>query len=197
MDVVIRRDRKCEMVIIITIIMKTYEWCARPKNGNYHFYKNSFTFRCWNPYGLWIHIKFLYTKFVLGKLMLSKKKLPHSVTRRGKIYEGVSTVFGEGLGRVLVSNCLKNDFDHRGCRARQDLFFSRMLVWICLLISKLFQIHFAQCWWNFLGCSRGFFLVIKWGILELWRVLNRLWFLMLFFQGVNKVLVRGCHWEGQ
>ena len=79
--------------------------------------------------------------------------------------------------------------DYRGCRTRHDYWSFYWGCWweyvLLLLNFFMFQIHFAQCWRNFLGCSRGvgIFLVLTWDVLELSRVLNTPW----FFQGVNTV----------
>ena len=101
---------------------------------------------------------------------------------------------------VKVPECLKKDF--RLSRVQNTprilVLFWRVLVSMRLLISKIFYVPntfcavlekfyrvFSRFWHLFQGAGEVFF--------ELYRVLNTPRFLRLFSQGVNTVLLRGCH----
>ena len=135
--------------------------------------------------GIWTKNYFSpFTKFLKQPSLI----FPLSVARRDKIHEDVSRVLRVLRVIVKVPACLKNDL--RFSRVWNTIFgpFLSVLVIICLPIS-VFPKSFYAVLNNFPGCS--------WGIFELLRVLNTPRFLRLLFQGVNTVLVRGCHWEGQ
>ena len=114
-------------------------------------------------------------------------------------WQGVEGNFG-GVDRVLVKvpECLKKDF--RSSRVQKPpwilVLFWRVLVSMCLLISKIyygpnpFCAVLEKCSRVFLRCWH-FFPSCRWGVFELSRVLNTPRFLRLFCQGVN-----GCWWEG-
>ena len=93
--------------------------------------------------------------------------------------------------------------DSWGWTSHDFSYYFRRCWWECLFLFLkffMFQIDFTKCWRNFLGCSQGVgifsrvfgevFLII--GVVE-----HALIFKAHFFEGVNTVLVIGCHWEGQ